>query len=958
MARIINTEQIHESIVIGKTISHYKILEKLGEGGMGVVYKAEDTKLKRIVALKFLPLHTLASAEEKSRFVHEAQAAAALNHANICTVYEIDESEGQTFIAMEYIEGQNLKQKVGSSPLKLEETLDIAMQVAQGLHEAHEKEIVHRDIKTANVMTTSKGQVKIMDFGLAKLREQTKLTKTGTTMGTAAYMSPEQTQGEEVDQRTDIWSLGVLLYEMLTGKLPFAGDYEQAVTYSILHEEPEPITGLRTGVPMELERIVFKVLEKNPEERYQHADELLTDLQRVQKSLETKSHRFVPSEVKSRGRRWSTSPVLWTTIIVLFGLAGGVLLFYPSETIPFSERDWILITDFENLTGDGVFDKSLNIALTVSVQQSKYVNVFPRTRMQETLKRMQIEKADTLDQELGSEIAMREEIPVLVVPTISLIGGIYALSARIVDPNTQLDLGTVASQAKGKNKILEALDNLAEQIRGDLGESLASISEQAIPLPKVTTSSLEALKSFAEGRRLSRTDGESALNLIAEAVKLDSNFALAHAYLGVHYYIVNNRPKGEEHFKKALSHTERLTLRERLWVQAVSEDWRGDRERAIQSYKTFLAQYPDDSSGWFRLGYTCMITDHLEQAIDAFSRMLEIEPSNAAAQVNLATCYKMEMGKEEEAAANYLKAFEMKPEMITEIFVNHEYGFLRVRMGDIEKAKETFEKMLSEKQNWRKAKGRRSLALLNMFLGKHAVAIHHLKEAILLNKTIGEKLSEMRDHLYFATALKAKGRTEEFEQEMNAVKRLQTELNLAPFWLELIGKVYARIGRIEEARQLLDDMPARIHDLVASSGVARSNRGDQAAYKLLSGEVQLGRKNYDEAIELFEISYKLLEGNDALESLAYGYLVSGNVDAAISKYQELIARKHLGHEAQEYWILAHYQLGKIYEAKGEVEKAIEYYQQFVDIWKEGDEDLVDLINVKTRLAELQGRSKK
>ena len=234
--------------MIGKTISHYKILEKLGEGGMGVVYKAEDTKLKRIVALKFLPLHTLASAEEKSRFVHEAQAAAALNHANICTVYEIDESEGQTFIAMEYIEGQNLKQKVGSSPLKLEETLDIAMQVAQGLHEAHEKEIVHRDIKTANVMTTSKGQVKIMDFGLAKLREQTKLTKTGTTMGTAAYMSPEQTQGEEVDQRTDIWSLGVLLYEMLTGKLPFAGDYVQAVMYSILHEEPEPITGLRTGV--------------------------------------------------------------------------------------------------------------------------------------------------------------------------------------------------------------------------------------------------------------------------------------------------------------------------------------------------------------------------------------------------------------------------------------------------------------------------------------------------------------------------------------------------------------------------------------------------------------------------------------------------------------------------------------------------------------------------------------
>jgi len=446
--------------MVGKTISHYRILEKLGEGGMGVVYKAEDTKLKRIVALKFLPQQTLASVEEKSRFVHEAQAAAALNHPNICTVYEIDESEDQTFIAIEYIEGQNLKQKIGSSPLNLQESLDIAMQVAQGLHEAHEKGIVHRDIKTANVMTTSKGQVKITDFGLAKLREQTKLTMTGTTMGTAAYMSPEQTQGEEVDQRTDIWSLGVLLYEMLTGKLPFAGDYAQAVMYSILHEEPEPITGLRTGVPMELERIVFKVLEKNPEERYQHADELLIDLQRVQKSLETKSHRFVPSEVKSRGRRWSTFPGLWTAIIALFGLAGGVLLFYPSKTIPFSERDWILITDFENLTGEDVFDKSLNTVLTVSIEQSSYVNVYSKRRIEQTLKRMKMNDVDRIDEELGSEIAEREGIKVMLVPSISRLGERYVLTSEIKDVKTGTSLQSHIVQAQGQEEVLSALDEV------------------------------------------------------------------------------------------------------------------------------------------------------------------------------------------------------------------------------------------------------------------------------------------------------------------------------------------------------------------------------------------------------------------------------------------------------------------------------------------------------------------
>ncbi|MFQ6115092.1 MAG: protein kinase, partial [bacterium] len=273
--------------MIGKTISHYKILEKLGEGGMGVVYKAEDSKLKRTVALKFLTPLALGSEEEKARFVHEAQVAAVLDHPNICTVYEIDEAEGQTFIAMAHIAGQSLKEKTKSCPIKLDEALDIAIQVAEGLQEAHEKGIVHRDIKSANIMVTPKGQAKIMDFGLAKLAGRTKITKTGMTMSTVAYMSPEQTYGQQVDHRTDIWALGVVLYEMGTGQLPFRGDYEQAVVYSVLHEEPEPMTSLRTGVPVEMERIVNKALAKSPDERYQHVDEMLVDLKMLRKELQS-----------------------------------------------------------------------------------------------------------------------------------------------------------------------------------------------------------------------------------------------------------------------------------------------------------------------------------------------------------------------------------------------------------------------------------------------------------------------------------------------------------------------------------------------------------------------------------------------------------------------------------------------------------------------------------------------
>jgi serine/threonine protein kinase len=288
--------------MIGRTISHYKILEKLGEGGMGVVYKAQDTKLKRIVALKFLTPKALGNEEEKSRFVHEAQAAAALDHPHICTIHEIDEANGQTFIAMAYIEGESLKDKIASGPLKLNESLDIAIQVAAGLQEAHDKGIVHRDIKSGNIMVTSKGQAKIMDFGLAKLTGHVQITKTGTTMGTVAYMSPEQAQGEEVDHRSDIWSLGVVLYEMLAGQLPFRSEYQQAMVYSILNEEPEPATGLRTGMPMDLERIVNKALAKNLDGRYQRTKDILFDLRSVRKELKS-----IISEKRSSAKKLQRS---------------------------------------------------------------------------------------------------------------------------------------------------------------------------------------------------------------------------------------------------------------------------------------------------------------------------------------------------------------------------------------------------------------------------------------------------------------------------------------------------------------------------------------------------------------------------------------------------------------------------------------------------------------------------
>ncbi|MFH1279478.1 MAG: protein kinase, partial [Candidatus Eisenbacteria bacterium] len=273
--------------MIGRTISHYKILEKLGEGGMGVVYKAEDTKLRRSVALKFLSPQSLIAKEQRTRLIREAQAAAILDHPNICTVYGVEEADGHTFISMAYIEGVTLTGRIQSGPLELNDVREIAVGVARGLGAAHEKGIVHRDLKSANIMVVPNGQAKIMDFGLAKLQGATKVTKTGMMVGTVSYMSPEQARGEGVDHRTDLWSLGVVVFEMLTGQLPFKGHYEQAVIYQILNEDPKPVAALRTGVPVGLAKIVSKCLEKDQSDRYQHSDHLVADLLKVSNVLPT-----------------------------------------------------------------------------------------------------------------------------------------------------------------------------------------------------------------------------------------------------------------------------------------------------------------------------------------------------------------------------------------------------------------------------------------------------------------------------------------------------------------------------------------------------------------------------------------------------------------------------------------------------------------------------------------------
>ena len=460
--------------MIGKTISHYKILEKLGEGGMGVVYKAQDTKLDRVVALKFLPEHLLCDEEAKRRFVHEAKAASALNHPNITTVHEIDEVEGECFIAMEYIDGKSIKDLVEEKGLSIQEILRIAIQTAEGLSKAHQKDIVHRDIKSDNIMLTHDGLVKIMDFGLAKLKGVTKLTKTGSTLGTLHYMSPEQAQGEEVDHRSDIFSFGVILYEMITGQLPFKGEHEPAIIYSIMNETPEPLARYKANVPEGLQRIVDKAMAKDRGERYQHADELLADLRRERKSLEYVKVAKIPGEIRAPKKTLLPFVVpasIVFVLVLLFLILKPFQIEIGPERRAIAEENSLAIMYFENMVDREDSDKiadMITALLITDLSESQYMRVVSRQRLYDILELLGKQDLKVIDKTVASKVAQKAGVKWILTGSILQTEPNIVLTSDISEATTGEILATQRITGEAGEDLFTVVDKLTAEVREDL----------------------------------------------------------------------------------------------------------------------------------------------------------------------------------------------------------------------------------------------------------------------------------------------------------------------------------------------------------------------------------------------------------------------------------------------------------------------------------------------------------
>ncbi len=617
--------------MIGSTVSHYKILEKLGEGGMGVVYKAVDTKLKRIVALKFLPPELTRDPEAKQRFTHEAQAASALQHTNVCTIHDIDEtSDGQMFIVMDCYEGQSLKEKISGLPMELGEALEIMVQIASGLAKAHEKGIIHRDIKPANIFITTEGTVKILDFGLAKLAgRQTKLTKTGSTLGTVAYMSPEQARGEEVDRRTDIWSLGVLLYELVSGKLPFASEYSMAAVYSILNEEPKPLTTLNSDVPVELEIIVKKMLAKNHEERYQNIDEILLDIQELQEPIKGISILYLIRKFLIRKRRTAGAMAAGLLLLALIAILLTILVPTPASITS------IAVLPLENLSGNpdqDYFAAGLHEELIVDLSKLSGLNrVIARASV------MRYQKSDKMLSEIGQELG----VDALITGSVVKLGDRVNVTVQLIESATEKQLWANRYENQIRD-ILSIRNEIVTAIAHELKIQLTP--EEQTRLATVQQVNPDAYEAYLRGTfqwcRMTAQDFNIALRYFELARAIDPNYPLA--YVGIALVWMGRQqngfvptseatPKIKTAATKALEldstleDVHRLLANIKAWVDW---DWYG----ADISFRRAITLNPNDAQAHAYYSHLLQIFGEQEKAIMHIELARQLDPFNTLFQ--------------------------------------------------------------------------------------------------------------------------------------------------------------------------------------------------------------------------------------------------------------------------------------------------------------------------------------